>query len=48
MQLKRVANNFCAFLEKNSRLNAIWIKFHLFLESFEGTILLRFGSQLKN
>ena len=33
---------------KNSRFNAIRIKFCPFLELFQRTILLTFGSQLKN
>ena len=37
---------FCKFLEKNGRLNAIWITFCTFSEPFERTKFVRFESQL--
>ena len=38
--------NFCDVSEKNRHFNAFWIKFHIFLDPFEGTKLIRFESQL--
>ena len=53
MQLERITNGgrsrrFLSFFEKkNSLFNAIWIIFYTFLEPFEKTKWLKFGSHTK-